>query len=194
MDSLAAVKATVQALEAIGVDYMLVGALSVNAYAVSRSTKDADFVIRPQSGQVGAIMRHLGADFHLDPQLQLETLTNSMRNVVTHLPTDFQIELFRLNVNDEHHQERFRRRRRQYLKAIDCEAWIPLAEDVVIQKVRWQRRKDLDDVVNVLSISASVLDWKYLQQWTKKHGTFATLQGLIKEVPNLPMPVEFSST
>ena len=38
-----------QALDAIersGVDYLIVGALAVNAYTFSRSTKDADFVLR----------------------------------------------------------------------------------------------------------------------------------------------------
>ena len=186
MDSLAAVKSAVEALESLQIDYMIVGALSSNAYSISRSTKDADFVIALQPGQLGALMKRLGADFHLDPQMQLETLTNSVRNVVTHLPTNFQIELFRLNVKDEHHNERFRRRRKQFVNEIGREAWIPTAEDVVIQKLRWQRRKDLDDVVNVLSVSGPGLDWEYLNFWTQKHGTHELLQSLLKEIPKLP--------
>ena len=186
MDSLAAVKSAVDALEALQIEYMIVGALSSNAYSISRSTKDADIVIAHQPGQLGALLRQLGGDFHLDPQLQLETLTNSVRNVVTHLPTNFQIELFRLNVRDEHHCERFRRRRQHFVSEIGREAWIPTAEDVVIQKLRWQRRKDLDDVVSVLSVSGPGLDWEYLNSWTQKHGTHALLQGLMKEVPKLP--------
>ena len=183
MDSFAAVRSAVEVLEALQIDYMIVGALSANAYSISRSTKDADFVINPQPGQMSTIMKQLGADFELDPQPQFETLTNSVRNIVTHLPTEFQIELFRLNLKDEHHMERFRRRRKQFVGEINRVAWIPTAEDVVIQKLRWQRRKDLDDAKNVLAVSGPGLDWNYLNSWTQKHGTYQLLQELLQELP-----------
>ena len=132
-------------------------------------------------------MQRLGIEFSLNPQMQMEGFTGSVRNVITHVPTNFSIELFRLNTNDEHHEERFRRRRRQLLKEIHREAWIPTAEDVVIQKLRWKRRKDLDDVVGVLAVSGPGLDWDYLNSWTQKHGTHSLLQELLKEVPALPV-------
>jgi hypothetical protein len=37
--------AVIDVLEAAGVPYMLVGSLATNFYSISRSTKDADFVI-----------------------------------------------------------------------------------------------------------------------------------------------------
>ena len=196
MKSEAAVAAIVDALEACQIEYMIVGAFSSNAYSIGRSTKDADFVVALRATQLTALMQRLGSDFRLDPQLQFETLTGSLRNVITFVPTKFQIELFRLNQKDEHHLERFRRRRRQLLRVLDREVWIPTAEDVVIQKLRWQRRKDLDDVVNVLGVSGPGMDWNYLNSWTQKHGTHALLQDLIKEaaiVPGFDGPSESKS-
>ena len=58
------------------------------------------------------------------------------------------------------------------------EAWIPAAEDVVIQKLRWARRKDLDDIVNVLIVPGKLLDWQYIRNWTDQHGTTALLEQL----------------
>ena len=182
--------AAVEALEACQIDYMLVGAYSSNAYGIARATHDADFVVVTKVGQLRELMQRLGPDFSLNPQMQMEGLTGSVRNVVTHTPTNFKIELFRLNTKDDHHEERFRRRRRQLLDDIQRDAWIPAVEDVVIQKLRWQRRKDLDDVVSVLTVSGPIIDWTYLRSWTTKHGTDALLQELLKEVPDLPDTLE----
>lgn len=178
--------AAVDALEALKIEYMLVGAYSSNAYGIARSTHDADFVVVVQPGQLRALVERLGPDFSLDRQIRMEGITGSVRNIITHQPTHFDIELFRLNTKDEHHDERFRRRRRQRIEEIQREAWIPTPEDVVIQKLRWKRRKDLDDVVGVLSVSGPTIDWTYLRFWTAKHGTDALLQELLKEVPDLP--------
>ena len=178
--------AAVDALEALKIEYMLVGAYSSNAYGIARSTHDADFVVVVQPGQLRALVERLGPDFSLDRQIRMEGITGSVRNIITHQPTHFDIELFRLNTKDEHHDERFRRRRRQRIEEIQREAWIPTPEDVVIQKLRWKRRKDLDDVVGVLSVSGPTIDWTYLRFWTAKHGTDSLLQELLKEVPDLP--------
>lgn len=186
MNSTDATAVVVDALEACSIEYMLVGALSSNAYGVSRSTKDADFVVEVRPGHLKLLMAKLGPEFHLDPQMQMETITGSFRNVIKYLPTKFDIELFRINTRDEHHVVRFSRRYRRHLAEIKREVWLPTVEDVVIQKLRWKRRKDLDDIVNVLAVSGSIIDWDYLRGWSIKHGTNELLDELLTEVPELP--------
>jgi len=66
--------------------------------------------------------------------------------------------------DDPHHVERFARRRRLHVPECSAEAWVAAPEDVVIQKLRWARRKDLDDVVNLLAVSREHLDWDYLRR------------------------------
>ena len=185
MNSIEAIAAVIDALEAANVEYLVVGAFSANAYGIGRSTNDADLVVDWKGDQLQELMGQLGPEFRLDPQMQMEAFTGSYRNVVTFVPTDFQIELFRLNNQDEHHRERFRQRHRILLGEINRAAWIPTAEDVVIQKLRWQRRKDLDDVVNILAVNRSRLDWEYINLWTQRHGTQTLLQELLQSLPNL---------
>jgi hypothetical protein len=60
-------------------------------------------------------------------------------------------------------------------------AYVQTAEDLIIQKLRWARRKDFDDIVNVLTVSAIGLDWKYIKEWTERHGTTALLEELKSE-------------
>ena len=186
MNNVEVTAAVVDALEACQIDYMIVGAYSSNAYGVARATHDADFVVVVKPGQLRELVERLGPEFSLDRQMQMEGITGSVRNVITHVPSNFQIELFRLNTKDDHHEERFRRRCRQLLVEIQREAWIPTAEDVLIQKLRWQRFKDLDDAVNVLAVSGASLDWAYLHSWTQKHGTDSLLQDLLRKVPQIP--------
>lgn len=186
MSNLQITAAVVSALEQLQIDYMLVGAYSSNAYGISRATHDADFVVDVKPGQLRALVELLGAEYSLNPQMQMENITGSIRNVVTHVPSGFQIELFRLNTRDEHHRERFRRRRRQLLVEIQQEAWIPSAEDVLIQKLRWQRFKDLDDALGILGVSGSFLDFEYVRLWTRLHGTDSLLDTLLRNAAIVP--------
>ena len=167
----------IRVLQTHQIPYMLVGAFSSNAYGYPRATKDADIVIEYEEGVLKKICESLGSDFKLDPQTGFELMTGSIRNILTFTPTKFEIELFRLR-KDPHHRERFARRRRLALPDLQIEAVIPTAEDVVIQKLRWQRDKDLADVRIVMAVQAARLDWSYIQQWTDQHGTTELLNRL----------------
>ena len=183
----------VNALDELQIPWMIVGAYSSNAYGIGRSTNDADFLVELTKGDLTRVVESLGSDFRLNRQMQLEGITGSVRNVITYLPSGFQIELFRLNPADDHDQTRFNRRRRMRLGGTEQEVWLPTAEDVVIQKLRWQRRKDLDDVIGILAVSGPTLDWNYLSDWVEKHGTADLLKQLVASVNELNLPPDLKS-
>lgn len=170
----------VERLETQHVPYMFTGALSANLYGVPRATDDADLVVSFEGFDVVAFARALGPDFVLDRQAMIEGFTGSMRHVVHFVPKRFDIELFHLGA-DPHDRARFARRRRTRLPECDREAWVATAEDVVIQKLRWARRKDLDDIVNLLTVSGDRLDWEYVLGWSRQHGTITLLAELRAE-------------
>lgn len=179
--SFGALRDVVLALQRLEIEYMLVGAFSSNAYGFPRSTNDADIVIQYQPGAIGRLYGALGDQFELDPQTGFEVMTGSLRDVIRYVPTRFEIELFRLT-SDPHDQSRFARRRRLTIAELQIEAVIPTAEDVVIQKLRWQRDKDLADVRVVVGVQFSQLDWAYLLNWTDQHGTTELLNRIRTEV------------
>jgi hypothetical protein len=181
MDSVEQVLDTIDAFESCNVSYMVVGAFSSNVYGIPRSTRDADFVVELGEVSIGAIASVLGDDYVLDRQIRVEGFTGSLRNDITYRPTGFRIEVFRLG-KDEHHQIRFKRRTELYSPDLKRPIWIPTAEDVVIQKLRWARPKDCEDICEVLAVQAGKLDDEYLRHWTARHGTTELLETLLTRI------------
>lgn len=180
MTSLEVLDRVIAVLDELEVEHMLVGAFSAIAYGLARATQAADFVVACQPEAIARIAAALGAEFSLERQIEFETLTNSRRNVVTHVPSGFTVEFFYLGP-DPHHQERFRRRRRGMIGRLGRGAWLPTPEDVIVQKLRWRREKDIADVRSVIAVCFSDLAWDYISRWTDLHGTTALLERLRDE-------------
>jgi hypothetical protein len=176
--------AVVDALEALGIPYMLVGSFSSNYYGIGRSTLDADFVVQLDLKRATEVAERLGPSFRLDPQTSFETTTMTTRHIVEVVGTPFKIELFHLS-EDAHDQERFRRRRRAAL--LGREVSLPTAEDVIITKLRWAlrggRSKDRDDVRAVIAVQGGRIDWGYVHSWCDRHGTRELLDEIRLSIP-----------
>lgn len=174
----------IDALEKLGLAYMLVGSFSSSYYGIPRLTKDADFVIEISPQSVIGIARLLEPRFRLDPQMSFETVTMTTRHILEAVDTKFKIELFYLS-DDPHDQERFRRRRRVPL--LDREVFLPSVEDVIITKLRWTQRsqhgKDWNDIRNVIAVQGDKIDWAYVHHWCDQHGTRAVLEEIRRSIP-----------
>jgi hypothetical protein len=184
MTSEAAVLAVIDALHSCAIPYMLVGALSSNAYGVERSTRYADFVVELGNGSVAEVASRLGVRFRLDPQMSFETTTGTTRFELQVVESPFRIELFQLS-SDAHDQERFRRRR--VVHVLGREVFLPSAEDVIVTKLRWGRSKDQEDVRGVIAVQSveGHLDWNYIHYWTERHGTHKLLEEIRTSIPPL---------
>jgi hypothetical protein len=178
------VLAMLEAVEKTGFDYVIVGALAANAYSFARATKDVDFVLSVGMSGIESLAVHLPANFIIDPQPRMELSTGTHRWIIQVPGADFYAEVFHLG-DDPHHREEFARRRKMLLPSIAREAWIPAAEDLVIQKLRWGRAKDLDDARNILSVQAGALDFPYLESWCDRHGTRGKLEEVRRSIPEI---------
>jgi len=174
----------IDALEAAGAAYMLVGSYSSNFYGIPRATQDADFILQTDVASVPAIIKRLGSRFRLDRQLAFELVTATTRFAVNVEGSSFQIELFLLG-DDQHDQERFARRRR--VTMLERETFVPSAEDVIVTKLRWceqaGRDKDVEDVRNVIAVQGDHLQWNYVETWCDRHGTRKLLDEIRRSIP-----------
>lgn len=174
--------AALAAIRAAGIDYVLVGGLAVIAHTFPRSTIDADFVIAAPLGAINQLMAHFPAGFHLDPQPQMEMLTGTYRWLVEVEGSTFRVEMFVLSA-DPHHRELFERRISIRMSALEQDVWIPTAEDLVIQKLRWGRRKDLDDARNLLAVNRAAINDTRIDAWCARHGTLDRLAEVRASIP-----------
>jgi len=163
------------------VPYMIVGSLSSNAYGIPRATADADIVVENLEGAFEAIHQGLPSEFRSNPQIEFELMTGTTRRVIEFIPTNFKIELFELS-RDNFDQARFKRRVSVQHSTLGDNVWIPTAEDVVIQKLRWGRPRDLSDVGDVVAVQHELLDWAYIQRWTDQHQTSAQMTTIRNEI------------
>ena len=164
-----------QSLIKLDLPHMLVGSFSSNAYGTPRSTQDLDVVMRIEADEVNNLLMHLGPDFQLDPQIGFETKLFTTKYLISVKDHAFKIEVFELS-HDPHDQSRFQRR--QTLNVAGHLVSIASPEDVVIQKLRWARAKDLEDVKGILLIQAGRLDEAYLEHWCRQHGSWDRLVDL----------------
>jgi hypothetical protein len=96
-----------------------------------------------------------------------ETITSSLRWIVRLERSAFVVELFLLN-SHPFDRSRFDRRVREEVLPGSL-AWLPTAEDVIVQKLRWstcgKRPKDFTDACEVIGVQAGNLDWPYIEKW-----------------------------
>jgi hypothetical protein len=169
----------VKALEECGIPFLLSGSFASNYYGIPRSTRDADFVLQSQRVVGPDFAQQLGEDFLLEPQLSFETNTGTFRQVLRHKQKTFKVELFLLS-QDPHDQARFSRRRAVQL--FERQVWLPSPEDVIVTKLRWARGKDKDDARDVMAVQQPKLDWPYVEEWCRRHGTLPLMEEIRRSI------------
>jgi predicted SPOUT superfamily RNA methylase MTH1 len=172
-NSVAIARRVIEELNRLQIPYMVVGSLSSNFYAIPRSTQDADFVIESDQ-QLRDLRQRLSPSFKMDDQIGFETKFMTTKFVFTHQDTPFKVEVFLLS-SDEHDQMRFHRRLRREDQGLTV--YIPTPEDVIVQKLRWARQKDLQDVRDILDVQGEEnLDLAYIHGWCDRRGSRETLE------------------
>lgn len=182
MTSDEALVAVIDALDHLGLPYMLTGSLASNFHGIPRSTRDADLVVDLPADGVGRLAAALPPELVLDRQASFETVTGTTRHVARLRGSVFLVELFQLS-DDPHDISRLARRLR--VQALGRHVWVAAVDDVVVTKLRWaaggHRVKDLEDVRNVVAVSGDAIDWGYVRQWCGRHGTEALLDQVLAE-------------
>ena len=176
-----AVGKVISGLDRSGIKYMLVGSYSSNAYGIPRATNDADFVVELQPDSIRLLLAELGPEFQVESQIEFETVTGTIRRRLTYRPGDFEIELFEIS-RDTFDCQRFSRRVCAKSAELSAIVWLPTPEDVIIQKLRWSRDKDLTDVTSVIAMQREVMDWDYIRHWTHEHQSDSALERILKSL------------
>jgi hypothetical protein len=142
-------------IKSTGVPYMLVGAIAAGAHGIPRSTRDVDFLVPVTSGGgVKAIIKALYDIVVFEEHAVFDTLTLGKRNIGQTFSPPVKIELFEL-FDDPFVIQEFRRRHQIFISILKRKGWVPRSEDVIVQKLRWGRDKDLANVTDILAVQGT---------------------------------------
>jgi len=173
--------------ESNDVEHMAVGAIAAGTYGIPRATKDIDLLVSLDAMRgIHKLIPALEDFIEFEAQAQFDTITWGRRYVGTSRSAPpFKVELFEM-FDDPFVQSEFSRRERRFVPLLNREIWLPTAEDVIVQKIRWGRSKDLDDARDVLAVQGTeTLDMPYIENWCSIHGTSDRLSEIIFSLPEL---------
>jgi hypothetical protein len=135
-----AVAPIVDAFDALGVPYSIVGSVASSSHGVPRSTIDIDLVANLRLPQVESLVAALIDAYYIDGDAARDAVRHrSMFNVI-HLDTMLKIDVYVLTERD-FDQESFGRRSQAVLAEAESGRlyFLDTPEDTVVHKLEWYR-------------------------------------------------------
>ena len=154
------------------ISYFLTGAMAVVYYGEPRTTHDIDLVIEAEDEDVKTLATAFEGDFSIDEEsIKAARQEGSMFNAV-HRETGFKVDFWMLGRDDF---DRTRFSRRVQAKILGTVMYLPTAEDVIISKLDWFKKSDIDkhyfDALGVYRIQRGKLDIEYIDRWCEEKST-----------------------
>ena len=186
-DPIAVTLLVIDALDALGVPYLIGGSLASAVHGVLRATLDTDLVADLRLEHTEPLTRALGGTFYVDAESIREAVLHQRSFNVIHLETMFKVDVFAVKNRPFHHSQMERRMAQVIATDPDRTAYVATAEDTILAKLEWYRmggdvsEQQWRDVLGVMKVQADRLDLAYLRQWAAQLNISDLLERAIKE-------------
>lgn len=159
------------ALEAHGVDYVVVGSFASSMRGLYRATADIDIVADLRPDQVRPLVTALQAKFYIDEQAVRRAVTRHSAFNAIHLDAVFKVDVFVPRDDGFGRQQLARRRAERITPDAPQEIYVATAEDTILAKLLWYRsggevsQVQWADVLGIIGTQGAGLDVGYLREW-----------------------------
>lgn len=177
----------IEALEELGIPYLIGGSLASAVHGVIRATMDTDIIadLRPEHAE--ALASRLGSAFYADVESIRSAIENKISFNIIHLETMFKVDIFVLKGRAFEQSEMSRRTSQIISTDPEHSAYVASAEDTILAKLEWFHmggdvsERQWRDVLGILKVQVGSLDKAYLDKWAMSLGISDLLDKALKE-------------
>lgn len=173
----------VDVFEALGIDYMIGGALAAMYYGEPRLTRDIDLVAEVRADHVaGLLERFPEGDFYVSEEAIREAIDRRGQFNIVHPASGLKIDVI-LPKRTEYDLVQFaRRERHEMLEGRDASFARP--EDVILYKMLYFREggseRHVRDIVGILEVSGAQIQMSYVEEWAARLGLAEIWEAILK--------------
>ncbi len=184
-DVLAVTLEVTEALEELGVAYLVVGSLASSMHGLPRSTRDVDLVAAIEEGHVQSLVTCLQAHFYVDAGMISRAIRNHGSFNVIHLASMFKVDVFVSNDDAVSREQLARGKKLELPQMPGRSIAVASPEDTIVQKLAWFRKGDevsdrqWQDVLGVIKIKRAQLDLEYLRKCATELGVSDLLEKVL---------------
>ena len=182
-DVIDALTPIVDALDKLGVAYIIGGSIASSVFGIGRSTLDADVVADLKLTQVAPFVALLEDNYYISPEMIKDAIQRRSSFNVIHNELAFKIDIF-IPKEGAFDRIEFTRARQETLSEEPGAHLFNVAspEDIVLRKLDWFKvggsvsERQWLDTLGVLKLQANALDYAYLRHWAERLGLADLLQ------------------
>ena len=184
------VNLVIEALEVVGVDYLIGGAVAAWAWGEPRSTLDLDLVVNIPVESVSLLSQELAKrDMLVPADIIMDAIIEDRSDLsinAIHMYSGFKADLYPLRPNDELRRSALERRIQIDFGPPIGMVYVHSPEDLVVYKVLYfsisQQTKHLRDIAAILKSVGDEIDYTYIETWVERKGLGPIWRQIIWEI------------
>jgi len=183
------VRLVIQALESVGIPYMITGSQASAYYGEPRFTRDIDIVADIKPEQVKDFVSYFPAgEFYCDRETIEEEIRKRGQFNIIHTASGLKIDII-LPKTTPFSQKEFSRRKKSKVFP-DQDGYFASPEDIVIKKMEYYKEggseKHLRDITGILKVSGGTVDRDYIAGWSRRLGLIEIWEAIQKRLDEKP--------